>query len=142
MSYPASYDHVISVGAYGQDGLICSFSQYNDALDVVAPGDALTLVGNGPNGNVNDAGTSFACAYVSAAAALCRAVQPEGQALDGDELAKLLEYALGSARDPHYGYGKLFLPSVEVADRAGGARRIGRCHLFFKCDHHLSPRHG
>ena len=117
MSYPASYDHVISVGAYGQDGLICSFSQYNDALDVVAPGDALTLVGNGPNGYVNDAGTSFACAYVSAAAALCRAVQPEGQALDGDELAKLLEYALGSARDPHYGYGKLFLPELlEIAD--------------------------
>ena len=24
-SYPASYDHVISVGAYGQDGLICGF---------------------------------------------------------------------------------------------------------------------
>lgn len=79
MSYPASYDHVISVGAYGQDGLICSFSQYNDALDVVAPGDALTLVGNGPNGYVNDAGTSFACAYVSAAAALCRAVQPRAR---------------------------------------------------------------
>ena len=44
MSYPASYDHVISVGALRSgSGLICSFSQYNDALDVVAPGDALTL---------------------------------------------------------------------------------------------------
>ena len=89
-SYPASYDHVISVGAYGQDGLICGFSQHNDALDVVAPGEALTLVAAGSDGYVTDAGTSFACAYVSAAAALCRAVQPDGQSLDGDELAKLL----------------------------------------------------
>ena len=66
-SYPASYDHVISVGAYGQDGLICGFSQHNDALDVVAPGEALTLVAAGSDGYVTDAGTSFACAYVSAA---------------------------------------------------------------------------
>jgi len=28
----------------GPDGLICGFSQHNDALDVVAPGEALTLV--------------------------------------------------------------------------------------------------
>ena len=61
-SYPASYDHVISVGAYGQDGLICGFSQHNDALDVVAPGEALTLVAAGSDGYVTDAGTSFACA--------------------------------------------------------------------------------
>ena len=116
-SYPASYDHVISVGAYGQDGLICGFSQHNDALDVVAPGEALTLVAAGSDGYVTDAGTSFACAYVSAAAALCRAVQPDGQSLDGDELAKLLEYALGSARDDDYGHGKLSLPELlAVAD--------------------------
>ena len=38
-SYPASYDGVISVGSCDESGERSSFSQRNDEVDVVAPGD-------------------------------------------------------------------------------------------------------
>ena len=43
-SYPASYDHVISVGSIDENLQRSTFSQYGPTMDVVAPGDAYSTV--------------------------------------------------------------------------------------------------
>lgn len=104
-SYPASYDNVISVASISQNGVICGFSQYNDMVDIAAPGEFLTLLGNS-GGIVYDNGTSFSAAYVSAAAALADAYA--GRRLSSDAFERILEYSCGSAtKDEYSGYGVL-----------------------------------
>jgi serine protease len=44
-SYPASYDSVMSVGAVDEENQWARFSQYNDNVDVVAPGVAVLSTG-------------------------------------------------------------------------------------------------
>lgn len=43
-SYPAAYDHVVSVGAIGKDMKRSQFSQYGPTLGLVAPGEAFSTV--------------------------------------------------------------------------------------------------
>ena len=76
--YPASYDGVISVGAVDEGGNSCVFSQYNEAVDISAPGSGLSLLSSG-GGYVSDSGTSFSTAYVSGAAALALSYLDEGK---------------------------------------------------------------
>ena len=40
-SYPASYDAVMSVAALMSDGNIAEYSQFNDQVDISAPGSAV-----------------------------------------------------------------------------------------------------
>ena len=40
-SYPASYDAVMSVAALMSDGNIASYSQFNDQVDISAPGSVV-----------------------------------------------------------------------------------------------------
>ncbi|GEM_PF-6485919 len=70
-NYPACYDGVISVGAIDSDGEICEFTQ-GVGVDLYAPGAGVTVLTD--DGYITDSGTSFAAAYVSAAAALCVSV--------------------------------------------------------------------
>ncbi len=109
-SYPASYDNVISVASVSQSGVICGFSQYNDMVDIAAPGEFLTLLGNS-GGIVYDNGTSFSAAYVSAAAALADAYA--GRRLSSDAFERILEYSCGSATKGEYsGYGVLNIGEI------------------------------
>lgn len=40
-SYPASYDSVMSVGAVDENNVHASFSNFNDRVDLVAPGTSI-----------------------------------------------------------------------------------------------------
>ena len=71
-SYPASYDHVISVGAINKDNSRSSFSQYNDRVDLCAPGQSvLTTAKSG--GYEYASGTSFSSPIVAGACAVLMA---------------------------------------------------------------------
>lgn len=69
--FPAELDSVICVGAFRQDGDICGFSNYGNALDFAAPGKGISVAGNTDNISYQTQnGTSFSAPYISAAAAL------------------------------------------------------------------------
>ena len=71
--YPASNAYVIAVGATNQENQRCSFSNYGDELDLVAPGKDIystTLQNSYDYGS----GTSFAAPQVSGVAALMLSV--------------------------------------------------------------------
>ncbi len=110
-AYPASYSSVISVGAIDESGMLCSFSQRNDAVDVVAPGFNIT-VANMDGGYEKELGTSFAAAYVSAIAALALSAIDEGISFTADQLVSLVAHLSGNRRTDGYGYGAINALSV------------------------------
>ncbi len=67
--YPASYEHVISVGATNQEDEKAFFSNYGDKIDVMAPGFEIwsTVAGNSYDFKN---GTSMACPLVAGLAGL------------------------------------------------------------------------
>ncbi|MEG2117793.1 MAG: S8 family serine peptidase, partial [Clostridia bacterium] len=111
-SYPASYDGVISVASFAQGGIACGFSQYNDRVDISAPGERLTVLvmKNGKPTTIYENGTSFSAAYVSAAAALAVSISP--QPINSDTFERLLEYSSSEKRDDYYGHGLLNIPEL------------------------------
>jgi thermitase len=80
--YPAAFDNVISVGAFDEDHLRASFSNYGDWVDISAPGNVIlsaypmaacagSTTTPGDQGCYNwNSGTSMATPHVSGAAAL------------------------------------------------------------------------
>ena len=74
--YPAAYDSVLGVGSHDKNDAVSDFTQQNGTADILAPGEDIWLASR--NGKTYGAkGSSYATAYVSAAAALLRARQPE-----------------------------------------------------------------
>ncbi|WP_436515872.1 S8 family serine peptidase [Ekhidna sp. To15] len=74
--YPASYDHVLSVGASDASDNKSSGSTFNHMVDLVAPGVSMYSTVNG-NGYTNGGpGTSYAAPQVAAAAALVKDQYP------------------------------------------------------------------
>ena len=75
--YPGGYESVLCVGSANQELTgRASFSQDNDSVDVLAPGEKLSVVTM--KGNVMEvSGTSYSAAYVTAAAATLWQEQPE-----------------------------------------------------------------
>jgi hypothetical protein len=75
VKYPAAHPQVLAVGATGKNDSRCWFSQYGDALDVVAPGDWIqsTTVGGGYN---HCHGTSFASPHAAGICALILSLKP------------------------------------------------------------------
>lgn len=107
-SYPASYDGVISVGSVDENGKHSDFSQYNDCVDVCAPGEDLPilLIGeDGSSGYGSDSGTSYSCAIVSGIAALALSYISPGARLGGEEFLSLIISTCGTERDDYLGYG-------------------------------------
>lgn len=62
LSYPASYDAVMSVGAVDETGLHAEFSQYTAQVEIAAPGEAVlsTVAGDGRLGSISVNGTTYA----------------------------------------------------------------------------------
>ena len=68
-SYPASYPEVMSVAAIGQDEVRAPYSQYNDQVEISAPGRGVnSTIPN--DGYGTKGGTSMASPHVAGVAAL------------------------------------------------------------------------
>lgn len=106
-SYPASYDGVISVASCDSLGNRSSFSQYNDAVDVTAPGEnvAMPYCEDGRSVYRTDSGTSYSCAYVSAIAALAASYIEDGIRFNSDEFLALIIETCSIKRTDEYGHG-------------------------------------
>lgn len=127
LSFPASYDGVISVSATGLDNSLAPYSNFGSEIDIAAPGgnqavdldndnnsDGIlsTLVDESSGTNVSSyafyQGTSMAAPHMAGVVALMRAVHPT---LTPDELDSLISSGnistdLGSVgRDNSFGYG-------------------------------------
>lgn len=75
VSYPASHEKTIAVGATNKNNQRAWFSHYGTGLDLVAPGDTIfsTYLNNG---YYTDSGTSYAAPQVAGVAALMLSVNP------------------------------------------------------------------
>lgn len=98
LTYPASYPHVLTVGAIGRDGGVSRFSSQSRFVDLVAPGVEITTAwpvnpDESPDGYRANDGTSFAAPLVAGAAAWVWTVRPE---LDAGQLFEVMRR---SARD-------------------------------------------
>lgn len=104
-SYPASYNHVISVSSVDENSKISPFSNFGSTIDIAAPGENIlsTLPGNS-YGYMS--GTSMASPMVSGVAALVLSKNPN---LTPDQVEGILNNTaddLGApGKDPLYGYG-------------------------------------
>ncbi|MGE4509052.1 MAG: S8 family serine peptidase [Eubacteriaceae bacterium] len=107
--YPASYDGVISVAATDSSDGHPSFSQYNDKVDLSAPGSSVyTTTRSGAYGTAS--GTSFAAPIVAGAAALLMSIDDSLTAGNVETLLKDTALDLGSpGKDNYFGYGRIQL---------------------------------
>ncbi|WP_030676846.1 S8 family serine peptidase [Streptomyces rimosus] len=112
-NYPAACPGVIGVGAVNEYGEVWNRSNYNDTVDLLAPGDGIPFAqGKSDSAYTVSGGTSAATAYASAAAALLREKFPD---LTPGQIANRLVKTAGLAKpekaknlklpDAHYGYG-------------------------------------
>lgn len=106
-TYPASYENVISVGSISKEEQRSFFSNYNDRVDLVAPGEDILTTGLGYFTKYEYiTGTSAAAPLVSGIVSLLKAVEP---ALSPSEIFDLMQnnaLDLGRpGRDNEYGYG-------------------------------------
>jgi serine protease len=127
LSYPASYDSVMSVAAVDSAKNVASFSQYNSQVEIAGPGVQVdsTIPGNK---YALYSGTSMATPHVSAVAALvwsyhtsCTASQIRAA------LTATAEDRGAAGRDIYYGYGiakaldaKNYLDTYGCAGNTGG----------------------
>jgi Subtilase family len=101
LSFPASYEHVITAAAVSSALTVASFSNYDDYVDLAAPGVDVPvdvpLWGDTKDGKADGrttvSGTSLAAPFVAAAASWVLGARPE---LDPGQVSALLR---SSARD-------------------------------------------
>jgi Subtilase family len=107
MSYPASYDHVMSVGAVDESGRVAPFSTYNAQVDISGPGvGVLSLGASNNNDYVSYSGTSQAVPHVAGVAALVWSQFPNKTATEIDQaLTESARDLGGCGKDPVYGHG-------------------------------------
>ncbi len=109
---PSAYDGVISVGAIDQNNIIAKFSQYNDKVDLCAPGVKTLTLGK-DNDYISPSGTSFSSPIVAGAAAVLLAADPSLSPLEVETLLKETALDLGKkGRDDYYGHGLIQLDAA------------------------------
>jgi subtilisin family serine protease len=113
-SYPASYPHVITAAAIDSTLTAAAFSNYNDYVDISAPGVDVPVdeplrfdLDDGTQDGVSTvSGTSFASPYVAGALAWILGARPE---LDPGQAAGVLRESARDLATPgfdqHTGYG-------------------------------------
>jgi len=108
LSYPASYDNVISVASCNDLGEHSGFSQRNEFVDIAAPGENITIIAVDEEGNSvyrADSGTSYSCAFVSGIAALAASEIDRQARFENEEFISLFTEACGITRNDKLGHG-------------------------------------
>jgi serine protease len=113
VSYPARYDHVIGVSAFGPDGERASYSNYGAGVDISAPGGSETgtilqetINEDGEGVFLGLQGTSMASPHVAGVAALVKALGIK----EPDEILQVLQQSARVIQDDglnYYGAGQL-----------------------------------
>jgi subtilisin family serine protease len=119
LDIPASYAHVIAVGATDESNLVADFSNTGAGLDLAAPGASITSAAPQflcSTGYAIVSGTSFSAPAVAGAAALLLAQHP---GLDPTQLTDMLRLhgprEPAPAWGPGLGFGLLDVPAVLAA---------------------------
>lgn len=106
LSYPAAYEETIGVGSVDNKKDISSFSNHNDSVFVVAPGEEVVSLGRSRYGITFKNGTSYAAPFVSGLAVLLKERYPQMTRWDFCEILKVSCLDLGEeGYDPYYGWG-------------------------------------
>ncbi|WP_417441479.1 S8 family serine peptidase [Idiomarina sp.] len=110
MSYPASYNAVVSVAAVDSSKQLADFSQKNSQVEIAGPGvDVLSTYpeGTGQQGNYGTmSGTSMASPHVAGVAALVWSHHPTCSAQEIRSVLNTTAQDLGpTGRDVQFGYG-------------------------------------
>ncbi|AYA65718.1 S8 family serine peptidase [Alteromonas sp. RKMC-009] len=105
LSYPASYDAVVSVAAVDSGKNRASYSQYNSQVEIAGPGSS--VYSTYPDSTYATlSGTSMATPHVVGAAALVWSFHPQCSATQiRNALNATAEDRGSSGRDNQYGYG-------------------------------------
>ncbi|MFT4034477.1 MAG: S8 family serine peptidase [Patulibacter sp.] len=116
LSFPASYAHVITAAAISSSLTVAPFSNYDDFVDLAAPGVAvpvdLPLRWDTKDGNADGrtiiSGTSFASPFIAGGISWLLGARPK---LDPSQVASILRTAARDLElpgwDPYTGYGLL-----------------------------------
>ncbi|MBT0587757.1 S8 family serine peptidase [Alteromonas oceanisediminis] len=105
LSYPASYDAVMSVAAVGSNESRASYSQYNSQVEIAGPGSAVYST-YPTNTYATLSGTSMATPHVAGAAALVWSFFPQCTNSQIRTALNVTAKDKGSAgRDNFYGHG-------------------------------------
>jgi hypothetical protein len=108
-SYPASYDGVISVAATTPSNDRASFSQYNNMVDLAAPGENVYTT-SFTGDYANDSGTSFSSPIVAGACGVLLAANGNLSASDVETALTSTALDLGDpGKDDYFGYGLIQL---------------------------------
>ena len=110
--YPAAYDEVIGVGSIGANKEKSYFSQFNESVFVVSPGESYYSL-KGTDEYVNAQGTSQATPLVSGAAAILLSAKPSISNTKFKEALENNSTDLGEpGYDTKYGYGLLDMEAL------------------------------
>jgi hypothetical protein len=116
LSYPASFAHVLTVGATDEDDRVTVFSSASPAMDLAAPGQDMTTAVPTlwePSGYASLDGTSFSAPLVSGAAAAVWTLRPTLTNTQLFEVMRRSARDLGKAGwDADTGYGILDVPAA------------------------------
>lgn len=107
LNYPAAFPNVLSVGAVDENDQYEEYSNFDQQLDVVAPGAEIFTTKLGGEYTINS-GTSMAAPQVAGLAALIMEKYP---ALTPKEVADLIKFTADDIGDPGWdektGYGRI-----------------------------------
>ena len=116
LCYPAADEHVIGVGALGEEWTLAGYSNYGENSDLVAPGSTYTTLAGGSYGTMR--GTSFSAPLISGALAL---YAQSDRYTTFEEVTQLLYascYDLGElGNDWEYGFGAPDLSALLLEER-------------------------
>ncbi len=105
LSYPASYDAVVSVAAVDSNSAKASFSQYNNQVEIAAPGVGVNSTWR-DGGYKSISGTSMATPHVSGVAALVWSHYPQCSNVQIRNALNKTAVDKGTAgRDVNFGFG-------------------------------------
>lgn len=111
-AYPASYERVISVAATTTDNTRASFSQYNNRVDLCAPGQGI-ITATRTGGYISANGTSFSSPIVAGACSVIMAADSSLNPAAVETVLKNTAWDLGSGgTDPYYGSGMIQLDNA------------------------------